>query len=378
MRRKSQFFLYIFLYSFLNISAQNNLVGSYAITAVERQVYNGDSVFAIYQPDNVIFVDRDNQPEYSKGLPDSLPNVPDGKYILFNTPKDSTKPYIREIGFYKNNKKDSICESYYPNGNKCEVIYFKNNGKYDRQIEWDENGILKSDLSFKNGLLNGICRIYNNYDEEWTFGVGEFVNGETVGKWIYYFDLIDTLSYKIEKYYDGYEIYKYAEKTFHYDTVIYEECLTKKYRIIKKNGIITEKRNLKTEKRNFKKDQNKREKERKKKEKELKNRILIKGIKFNPSFTHLDTISYKILDKYIELFKNNSEWVIELSFHTKYPIVDYNEPDWIHNTIEYFINNGISASRIIAKNFSTNIPLRRKFFIFKRENQRIEWRIIKK
>jgi len=118
--------------------------------------------------------------------------------------------------------------------------------------------------------------------------------------------------------------------------------------------------------------------------------IIIKGIKFDKSLSHLDTTSYKSLSELIEFFKKdeNKKDVIEFSFHTAYN-TDKETPGWIIGVINFFINNGIDANRIIPYSYSNAKPLIAKEKLDKiknlkrknkliRRNQRIEYKILKK
>lgn len=357
---------------YLNSWAQNHLVGSYAITAVKRVFHHGDSVLAIYQPDNVIFVDRFSYPEYTKGLPDSLPNVPDGKYILYHASDDSAQCYTREIGYYKNHKKDSICIKYFQNGNQRKITHYKHSNRDGREMEWDEEGKVRYDVFLKNGLLHGKCKFYDReFGDGFSIAEGSYANGVRAGKWTFYYDENDSLACWVEKYYDGLGKYKYAEKQYTYDTLVKEQYVSNTHRIMIENGTQTNKTNLKKEKRT----QEKAVKKAVQKRKKIEKTSVLRNIRFDSSSSYLDTSSYQTLDKFITMLKQNPTWVIELNFHTMF--ASEKEPTWIQETINHLIKQGIHGSRILPINFSNAVPLKRRI-LFKCENQWVEWRVVRK
>lgn len=115
----------------------------------------------------------------------------------------------------------------------------------------------------------------------------------------------------------------------------------------------------------------------------------IEGIFFDKTFLHLDTISFKSLNKIILQMKAAPQSKIELHFFTENARNGYIvDEKWIQETIDYFIKNGIQASSILAFNYADSTPIinkekLNKIKIKKRHsrlelvNQRIEYKIIK-
>ncbi|MCF8298461.1 MAG: hypothetical protein K9J13_13015 [Saprospiraceae bacterium] len=357
--------LVIIILGLQNNYAQTNLIGSYGITDVKQILHNGDSVCAIYKPWNIVNVDRSKYPEYTTGLPDSFPNIPNGKYVLINTFYDTLPSYISEEGFYKNAVKEGIWKYYDRNG-ICIKLYNYKNGQFDGyQHTCDKNGKITSYWNIVDGVVHGKVKVFN--EDELMYEIGEYNQGSRVGKFISWFPDIDSSDIYVEKYYDGLGKYIYAEKQYCFDTLIFELYETKRYELIFENGILTKKTNYRKASKEYKKSLKIKE--------ENKKTTVLKNIYFDSTYSYLDTKSYKSLDDFIKVLKTQPNTVVELIFHTEYSVDDV-EPNWVSELIDYLMNNGIQASKIYAKTYSNTIPLyvksRRN-----RTNQRVEWRFMK-
>jgi antitoxin component YwqK of YwqJK toxin-antitoxin module len=377
---KKKLFLFINICLLLNQInyAQKELIGFDGVTDVSKIVYNGDSVIAIYQPDNIINVDRNRYPEYYRGLPDSLPNLPDGKYVLFNSPHDSVGVYLRETWYIKNNKRDSFWTKY-DDGKIISEKHYKEGKLTGKQREWDNSGKIKAEWNVKNDSLNGEAFYYDEDEGRYSYGI--FENGAKMGKWTYFYDSLSMSNTYTLQFYNMDKRFGFIEKVYRNDSLVEETYSNNKGYKKYKNGVLLESRTYKQIERKTRKYKNTKAK------KEKDENILINGIKFDETLNYLDTSSYKALLKIIKKFKNSNE-VLKVSFYTANDIKDVNPP-WIRNVVDFLIDNGINAFRIIPVSYSNAKPLiseedlnkiknlkrRNKY---KSMNQRIEYKIIKK
>lgn len=357
-------------------NAQEELIGFAGITEVRKMIFNGDSVTAIYQPDNIINVDRGRYPEYYRGLPDSLPSLPDGQYLLFNSPHDTTKIYLRERFFIKNNKRDSLWIKYDNNGKILSEKHYNEGNLNGIQREWDYFGNLTSELNVKDDTLDGEAFFYNEL--EGFYCKGTFSNNLKTGKWVYFYDSLTMFKTYIEQYYGVYEEFDFVEKVYRNDSLVEETYANEKGYNKYAGGVLVESstNNKATrESRQLDKVAVKNEKP-----------TIIRGIKFDNTLNHLDTSSYKSLLSIAKKASSKND-IIKLSFHTADDVGNVTPP-WVFSVIDFFIKSGIDADRIFPVNYSNARPLITESKLskidnlcrrgkLKRKNQRIEYDIIK-
>jgi hypothetical protein len=355
---KSLIFLVIFYLNTIFVFAQNDfLKNNFGIEKIEKIFYNNDYVNVIFQDEELIFVNRNSYPEYSSGLPDSLPNIADGKFMLVDLSTDINNisdTNIREIGYYKNFKKDSVCSWYFNGAKYKEKKYFKN--ELIHLSQWDDDGLLIIDIHFKDGLNHGLCRFIDE-NSECVYAIANFDKGVILGSKINYCDIQDTSLYKIIHYNLNKSKIDKIESHFRNDTLIFELFKTKKYLIKKENGIEVEKIELypKTKKNKIKEPKVK----------------LLKHISFDPTFQYLDKRSYKTLDQFVNNLNLDSIQFITFYFYSKYLIKDV-EPKWMNEVINYIAKKGVPKDKIKMYYFE-NKTLDKSDF-----RQRIEYKIIYK
>lgn len=360
-----------------NLQSQSELVGLYGVTKVECVCFDGDSAFAVYQTEERYLSEKYRFLDYFIGLPDSLPNLPDGKYLLFNTSIDSTLPIIRQIWYIKNNQKDSVWISYNRKGKLDFIIHFKNGQPFGRQRLYDYDGNKIADWHVANNSLNGPAWYYDKY--EGVYFEGEFKNGAKDGLWISYIDTLAKDSFYIEEIFSGDKKYIHIERIYISGVLVEEKFTNKNGSKTYKDGVL-----VKNEKfRKTSRENKKHTAQKKTKKKTTK----LKGIKFDKSLSNIDTTSFGSLFKLVDYLTQNDSVVVELSFHTSFS-TENETPQWMLDVVRFLMNSGINPNRIIAKNYSNKKPLlsekkltrvkneKRKNKLI-RKNQRIEYSIIR-
>jgi len=114
-------------------------------------------------------------------------------------------------GCYVGSSKDGIWKYYYPNGKINAIVHYLSGQKNGQSLEYDKNGRISSDATYKNGHFFGIVKFYypngnvnteEYYDEKglnrgafklWypsgrISQTGNFVNGKMVGIWLQYYE----------------------------------------------------------------------------------------------------------------------------------------------------------------------------------------------
>jgi len=101
-----------------------------------------------------------------------------GKYIKFYENGDTNV-----VGYFKNNKKDSVWTIYYPNGIVGKIMNYNNdklNGKYS---DYFDNGEPYTKCEYKNGVKNGI---FEEYFKNHLIKKGFYKNGLRDSLWVFY------------------------------------------------------------------------------------------------------------------------------------------------------------------------------------------------
>ncbi|MGD9200450.1 MAG: hypothetical protein PVI26_02710, partial [Chitinispirillia bacterium] len=98
---------------------------------------------------------------------------------------------IKSDQYMKNGKPDSLTVIYHNNGNKYkEVMYIqdpetKKEMKHGKEISWYENGNVKTEASFENGLPTGTAVTY--YEDGKKASQVSFQNGKKQGEETYWY-----------------------------------------------------------------------------------------------------------------------------------------------------------------------------------------------
>lgn len=183
---QNRFFIIILIvFNISNVYSQYDLLGKYGIEKINYVKYEGDSILAFYQPDDIVFVDRDAFPEYYTGLPQNIMKaLPNAKYGLYNYSTDSNKVYLRQLWYIKANKLDSVWIGFQDNG-EIEFIYkYKDGFKDGKQIKWDYVHKIMNYWTFKDGKLNGDFLYFD--ENNFLINEGVFKDGNKIGRWLYY------------------------------------------------------------------------------------------------------------------------------------------------------------------------------------------------
>lgn len=338
------------------LMSQKLWIEGYDILDTKRVYYQGDSVTAFYQPKGLVFFNRNSYPEYFTGLPDSLPPLPDGKYLLYSVDIKSNDTTLFHEWQMKDGKRDGLRIIYYENGSPYKINQYKNGKPEGHQTTMDESGNLWFMGMIKNGLIDGDCLLYD--ENEMLYSHGTYHNGKRIGKWTHSASP-DTLT--------GFYILEEFD-TVHHTSIkkYYENDSLIKVDIYKKNKIITyiDGKRIRPEK----------HKETKSKSPKI---FLFKGIRFSNDFSDIDTTSFSAFDEIIAHLKERPDLIIELFFYCPIPQENL-APKWIPVVIDYFIHSGIDASRIHPEFYSDNAPLNFENNIEYLKNQKTKATLIKK
>lgn len=363
---KFVFIAFVLFILSLDLFSQKIWIEGYDIIDTKRILYKGDSVTALYQPEGLVFVNRNHFPEYFRGLPDSLPPLPDGKYLLFTCNVKTSETKLFHEWYMKDGKRDSLWIIYFDDGSTYEIRQYKNGLPEGRQIEMDESGKVVAEYYIKDGSLNGSGFFYD--ENEGLFTRGSFHDGAKTGIWTYSESPDSLTDFHIIEYFDTLK-YDIIRQIFWNDTLkevtYYSRHKTKKY---VDGKLVKSDKKVKT-----------------KKQPEA---VQVKGIRFNDDLTDIDTTSFHAFRKVISYLKNNPGTKIELRFYSAYPS-ENSTPKWILVVDKYFIRQGVDPSCIVPKYYSDKDPIiplentnkiknsnKRDRLI--RKNQRIEYLIIKK
>jgi len=342
-----------------NLMSQKVWTNEYCIFDTKRIYFNGDSATAFYQLKNVVFVDRNKRPEYSTRLPDSLPPLPDGRYLLFAVDSLHTDTTLFHEWFMKDGKRDSTRIIYNENGSPSEINLYKNGKPEGNQITLDESGNTQFFYTIKNGVLDGESFYFN--ENEMMFSQGAFRNGVAVGKWthrvspdtlsgFYILEEIDTIHHKsIRKYYLNDSLTQVDINTKH-------KCIT----------LINGKR--------VRPEKHKKTKPTESNEPKI---VIFEGIRFSNDLSEIDTTSFAAFDKIIADLNDSPDLKIELIFFSAYPQVNP-IPKWISVLVQYFIHSGVNASGICPVFYSDHVPLIDTKKIEQTHNQKKKEKLIRK
>lgn len=114
--------------------------------------------------------------------------IAEGKYL--NREKDSVWNMYSSAGFilnkieYKQNKKNGLEYTYYPNGDVAEIKEWKDDIQNGVWKQYFIGGILKTDATYKNGDLEGKITFYH-YNSKPSLG-GVYEKGSREGLWMYF------------------------------------------------------------------------------------------------------------------------------------------------------------------------------------------------
>lgn len=365
---KAVLFVILFFVSCHNLFSQKIWIEGYDIIDTKRILYKGDSVTALYQPEGLVFVNRNHFPEYFRGLPDSLPPLPDGKYLLFTFDLETSETKLFHEWYMKDGKRDSLWIIYHNDGSPFEIRQFRNGLREGRQLKMDDSGKVVADYFIKDDFLNGPAFFFD--ENEVFYARGTFTNGSKTGIWTYSESPDSLTDFHIIEYFDTLK-YDIIRQVFSKDTLkevtYYNRHRTKKY----VDGKLV-----------------KPEKKVKAKKKKQPEAVQFKGIRFNDDLTDIDTTSFHAFRKVISYLKNNPGTKIELRFYSAYPS-ENSTPKWILVVDKYFIRQGVDPACIIPKYYSDKNPIIPIEKISKiknsnkqerliRKSQRIEYLIIKK
>jgi len=353
---KNFFILLTLLFLSQHLMSQKVWIEGYYIFDSKTIYYNGDSATAFYQLKNVVFVDRNKRPEYYRGLPDSLPPLPDGRYLLFAVDSLHTDTTLFHEWYMKNGKRDSIRIIYHENGAPYKIEEFKNGVREGKQLILDDSGNTQFYWTIKNGLVDGECFYFN--ENEMLFSRGAFHNGERVGKWthssfpdaltgFYIQEEIDTIHHKS------------IRKCYINDSLTQVDIHTKHRSITYIDG-----KRIRPEK----------HKKIKPKEPKI---IVFKGIRFCNDLSDIDTTSFTAFDDVIDQLKQSPDLKIQLHFYSAYP-QENPVPKWISVVVKYFIARGIDASRIYPRFYSDRVPLINAKKTERMKNEKKKAKLIKK
>ncbi len=365
---KFVFIAFVLFILSLDLFSQKIWIEGYDIIDTKRILYKGDSVTALYQPKGLVFVNRNHFSEYFTGLPDSLPPLPDGKYLLFTFDLETSEANLFHEWYMKDGKRDSLWIIYHNDGSPFEIRQFRNGLREGRQLKMDDSGKVVADYFIKDDFLNGPAFFFD--ENEVFFARGTFNNGAKTGIWTYS-DSPDSLTdFHIIEFYDTLK-YSCIRQTFSHDT-LKEVTYFRKH---SQKTFIDGKR-LKPEK------------SRMPKKKPQPKPDVFKGVRFSDDLSDIDTTSFDAFNKIISYLKNNPETKVELRFHSAYPNENFT-PKWILVVDKYLIRQGVDPSRIFLCYYSDKVPIislekinkirnskKRERLI--RKNQRIEYLIIKK
>lgn len=226
--KKTVFIIAAVLFFHQYLFSQKIWIEGYDIMDVKRILYKGDSVIAFYQPKGLVFRNANMYPEYFTGLPDSLPSLPDGKYLLFSYDIDSKDTTLFHEWYMKDGKRDSVWIKYHENGSIYEILQYRNGKREGRQIQMDEKKNVIADWTVRDGFCEGDAFLL---DEDMNYARGKFHKGTKVGIWTYS-NQADSAAgnYRVEIYYAG--RFSMIEREYKNNALV-SETLYKKKRVIK-------------------------------------------------------------------------------------------------------------------------------------------------
>jgi len=200
---KNFFILLTMLFVSQHLMSQKVWIEGYDIWDSKRIEFKGDSVTAFYQP-KVVYAAKLNSMTPYRGLPETLPALPDGKYLLFRIDVEKKDTSLFHEWFMKNGVRDSLWIVYYENGFPLKSAVYKNNLPNGVKTEFNENGEVISECTLVDGVPDGYARFNQMpmYILE-----GYYKNGEKSGPWK---RTLDSLNYNIE-YYDTARFYMIQE-----------------------------------------------------------------------------------------------------------------------------------------------------------------------
>jgi len=126
--------------------------------------------FEIYQGDTINYIDQNNNKQ--------------GLWIFFN---DSYNGKISQKGFYKDNKKDDLWTTYFPDGQAKTEIYFKENRQYGSVKVYYANGNIQEQGYWKmNKWVGEYTYYYENGKVKYYWFFDD--DGKRTGDQTYYYD----------------------------------------------------------------------------------------------------------------------------------------------------------------------------------------------
>ncbi|MGI6718379.1 MAG: toxin-antitoxin system YwqK family antitoxin [Bacteroidales bacterium] len=206
MKTKS-FFTCISIYLLFILFCSNHLQSQDVVSYVDNDLITDTLFFENGMIKNIRIYNNDMSLMYVKLFDKNRRTIlAEGKYL--NQQKDSVwniysvGDFILNRIEYKNDKKNGLEYTFYPNGEVAEIKEWKDDVQHGVWKQYFMGGVLKTDATYFNGSLEGKITYYHHNSKPLLGGV--YQNGLREGKWIYFDEEGNIV--KEENYKDGFLI----------------------------------------------------------------------------------------------------------------------------------------------------------------------------